>query len=390
MNIEEKKHYYFYCCIENDLLINAGISQIIKLTNPKSFNTLLVTSHPRIINKFSKYSQYFDDVIQLPFCSFSKNIFYELRKANKLIKSLKNIEFNNNSILFMFDIYDFADLIVYKKIKENRNTKTAIVTAFERDELNPKSRTIVLKGTILKSFYSLLFTRKLFYEYKTKDSQYDGINYFLAKPDIQICINNSNYRTKAKAIYKEIPSPSVLLNSNNFNNIIEGNDAIIIFIESSVVSRLRDYWNILNKIINKLKINNNNIYIKDHPNSKITNYTELIGNDIKIIDSKVPAEELFIKHSENISSVFAHGSTALITASWFGIKGYDLTSLFSFSKSMINRFNKFLELGDNISLIDNINKLDNIKKGKTNPKIDKNHIISKWAEVVKSIDKIKQ
>lgn len=359
------KNFFFLASIESDLLILSTISLLIKDISPNSETILILPGLPRVLEKKNDYSVFFDKIIEIDVLNFSMNPvaivsnFYKIKKMFLALKSYKE------SLFFLFDIYNLNELAVYSFIQKNRNAKMVTVSAFEGDEIDFNNLQLVIKGTFTKSLYSLLLVKKLFYEYRIKNSSNSGINYFKAQTFLQLCIKKSKFRNSFKKYYGALPYPPSFLNTDTCNiftksNIIDPN-SVIIFFETQTSHWSEDYWKYLNELIDLLHMKRVNIYIKDHPNCKESYTQRVLNASVRMLPKEISAEILFLVNRGNILAVFAHGSTALVTASWLNIPSYDVSEYFSFSKSILRKLTQFLRLGENIVKIFNIGQIEKLE-----------------------------
>ena len=391
----QPKDVYFFCCIGGDLLISAGISKILKELDPNLNTTLLLPAHPRVFGKMHDYYIFFDQVIELPFCSFNINPLKTVPKVLEFKKSLSHIPFPDKSLFFIFDVYELADLIFYNtiyKLKDGKGFKISLITAFDNDEVSPKNRDIVIGGTILKSMYSLLFTKTLFYEFKTKQSNFAGINYYKTRCDLQICINDSKFHSFPLKIEKNISYPPNIFLEETVNVVpflkIFKEEVIIFLVDSFAAATSTNYWEITNEIILHLSVLGYQIYAKDHPSAPKSNLKQGIGNiKVRFLDSNLNLEEIFIGNKENIKAVLGYGSTALITASWLGIQAINLSELYMFSEILKKRFKNFMDLGSGILTPQVLADVDDLEKMlKADNLISNKNLTIEWARIMSRLN----
>jgi hypothetical protein len=357
------KNVYFFCCTGGDALICSGISKIIKDLDYEYKTTLLLPAHPRVKGKSDSLSIFFDDIIELPFCYFSSNPFLTLKEAFSFRKSILDIRFPDKSLFFMFDVYELAELIFYDTIYNLQNQrKITILSAFDGGELNKKNRKILLKGTILKSFYSIILTQNLFYEFKTKNSNFAGLNFYDTKCDLQICINRSQYVSDPIKLIRNVSYPPNIFINNHlyldyFLKLFEREKVIILLVESIYAAGSKDYWIITNTIIDNLLLSGYKVFIKDHPSAKLNFEVNINSKFVYILDNKLNLEEIFIGNRDNIVAVLGYGSTALITASWLGICSINLSELYHFDGYIKARFKNFVSLGSDVVTLSSLSDI---------------------------------
>lgn len=389
--------YYFFCCIEGDLLIHAGISQIIKKIDPFLKTTILFPKHSRIENKVEKYKIFFDEVIHLPFCHFDTNLFKGIKRANYFKDVLNNISFQDRSIFFMFDVYEFVELLFYHRVQELRKTKRcklAIVSAFDAGEALPDKRSLVIGGTVFKSFYSLLYGQKMFYEYKTKKTSMSGIHYYDTVCDANLALGNSWAHSDSKQNIKNLLYPPIMLQDDikglYFNTKdINAGKFFLVLVDTEIIShQIKDYWKKMKILTEYLSSHYPyKIVVKDHPGMISDAATHLKNKNILIFDMHVNAEELYLNAKENIIAVLGYGSTALLTASYFGITAVNISEYLGFDENIIKRFKIFMKLSGNeiieIKNLDDLISIDfNRSSGRTSSQKD---VLNSWGPVLTAL-----
>lgn len=368
------KNYYFVSNIEGDFLICVGISQIIKSIVPDAKTFMIMPEHPRVKDKMKNYYTNFDDVLILTFVNWNKNLFNGIKKCNLFLKEFRKINISNKSNIFMFDIYELSEMLIYSElVKKRSKTKIKIncISAFESGESNKKNTSLVWINSIFHSFYSLIYTKKIFREYKTKKTSASGLRFFKANWDRMLCINEAlANRSKFKQIYKKLIYPPNFINIDNINDfskskdIITG-DSILILVASDIpeIATLKPeyYWGQINKLIEYLSIRfEYPIYVKNHPGFPGDSQKWIKNKNVLFIDKEVFAEELYLLHRNNIMGVFAYGSTGLLTASWLGIKSFNIDEYIGIKGELLSRFKKFMSLSKYIINIINLYDLDKI------------------------------
>ena len=131
---------------------------------------------------------------------------------------------------------------------------------------------------------------------------------------------------------------------------------LLILVSSMHGQRHKNYWNDVRNIIKNLP-KNITIFIKDHPQAISKAQHELAGFQLDFSAKKQNMELFVLKH--NITTIFGHGSTGLITASWMGLCVYDFTNIpslyndwrktyFNSKKVLINNREKIFNNWSNI------------------------------------------
>jgi len=400
--MKTKQHYFFTSCIEGDLLICAGISKILREKSKNVITTLLMPEHPRVKNKMSDYYKYFDEVILLPFCQPMRNIYRGIKTCLFLIRKLKQIVVPQNSIFLMFCIYDLSEMLIYSFMTAKRDStiKRISISAFESGESQPNNVTILLKNTILLSFYSLLFSRKLFFVYKTRNSSAVGIHYFPTTWDIELCFGNSEKtRSEASSVLYNVPYPvlplvSKFLEGDNDEQLIK-EESFVILVDSLLPNYMdilpEFYWAQVNNLINYLENNfSYKIVLKNHPQYGHDTEKWISSKNVNYINYNISAEDIYLRYLQKIKGIFGCGTTGLITASWLGINSYHVRFLCK-EGSFMERLNKFMRIGSDIVHIGNLNELRKISVRDDTVDIKRvsSQISKRWSEIVDIINRKK-
>lgn len=358
------KYFVFLASIEGDLIIMAGMSSVLKKSFPERQNILLLPKYPRVYARAVDYEAYFDKIIEVDAMDFSANplqLLFNIGKIRKLFQTLLPYQ---ESTFILFDIYNMVELAVYSFIRKNKKAHMVTVTAFEEDDIHSKNYECVLKGSIIKSIYSLFFIKKLFIEHRIKQTQNDGINYLQAHCHIQLCINNANYRNTHDKIFYKLPYTALFLTENTspaFSKykIVEPR-SVILFVESQISHWTDNYWDKTNTLIEVLEKKGVHVCVKDHPNCRQSDVHLLQSKNIQVIQKEVSAELLYITNVQNILGVIGHGSTSLITASWLMIPSYDTSQYYGFKNNILERMSQFLKQRQDIVKITYLNDFEKL------------------------------
>ena len=362
---KEATHYFFLCNIENDLLICAGISNVIKKMSSESQCHLLLPEHPRVKNKMEKYYEYFDEVIILPHCFVTKNIIRGIYDCNEFLSQFRQIIIPESSVFFMFNIYELTELLIYNEIRKpdsKTRIKRVVISAFENGESDPENVRLEYKKSIFYSIYSLLFCHNFFRVYKTRNTNATGIHYYPAKWHFQLCIEGSKEaRTNSINNIMGLPYPASFLKPKNQTVLLEGN-SLLILVDStipkiaSIPKKL--YFDRVNALIEFLLKNyKNQIYVKDHPGFHSESEKWIRSEDVRHIDKEITVEELCLNNKDNLIAVFGSGSTGLITASWMGVKAFEMSEYFGIQGIFLERWGNFMSIGSGIKNISNLNDI---------------------------------
>lgn len=348
------KSFVFLASIEGDLLILAGISSLLKTIFPQNKNVLLLPKFPRVYPRINDYKSFFDEIIDVDAVFFGLHPTMVFNNISKIRKLYKRLAPYRKSVYFLFDIYNLVELAVYSFIKKNKDAQMITVTAFE-EHIDINNLECLLRRTIIKSIYSILLTRQMFFEFRIRNTENEGINYLRAYTQIQLCINNSGCRNKYKKSFEKLPYPASFIMNNRSGHLAKYEFiepySVILFVDSQVSHWIDDYWHKIDKFLEILEMKGISIYVKDHPNCTRSGANLLKSEKIRIIPKEITAELIFISNAHNIVGVFGHGSTSLITASWLGIPAFDIGEYMEFDRNLLKKWVQFLKLGRGITRI---------------------------------------
>lgn len=363
-----KREVYFFCCIGGDLLICSGISKLLKIVNPNIRTIVLLPNHPRLNNFNNNYLELFDEVIKLPFCDRHKNPIKLYNQTNQFCNELKKSIKQKDAYFFMFDVYEWVELLFYNvvsNLRKNNNAKLLTITAFNGGEFDKDKVSLKLFKTIYKSIHSLIFTNQIYYEYKTKGSNFDGLNFVKTYSDFQLSIQNSSFTSKSNLIFKNLFYPPLIFKlhdklNNYFNKKLDFTyNSVVILLESQYLGSNSNYWEVTNEIILQIQKQGFKVLLKNHPSASNDCLGEIRSTDVFYLDNKLSFEEIVLSNSTSIQAVLGYGSTALITSSWLGVCCLDITNVYSLPQAINNRFADFIALGSNIQ---NCESIEDIKK----------------------------
>jgi len=388
----------FFCVIEGDLMIFSSISKLIKTNNSILNIKLIVPSHPRIANNIvEKYTSYFDEVIRLPQVNISKNIIRSIKEIIDYRKELKKINTETVSFVFIFDLYKLSEILFYSYIRKLQKKKInfpklVTITPYLSNPFKNKRAKLLLYESIIASFYSFFFANgKIIRRYKIRGTKLTGFLKFSQKVDYQLNLENSSHRTIAGKVIKNLSYPVPLLDTNEKFDLFDASKPSIFVLVSTLHGNINPhYWAVMQEFFNAINqyANNFNILIKDHPGteSKLFRYVKKLES-YYLLDSKISAEVFYLNEKLNVKYVFGYGSTAILTASWMGIKSFDYTHMLNYNNFMLDYYDDFLRLGNDITQLKSIKELQKIHI--SNYKIDfeerKKIITEGWLKTLKTL-----
>lgn len=374
-------------------MIQASIAFVLRQQSPESKLFLILPEHPRVKgDKMKCYFKYFDEIVRLPYESvypsyrhFTK-CYFNGKRFKKALETKINPE--EGALLFLFDLFKFHDLILLDFFKK-RNIQTNVISAFVGEQFNIDKLKLLMSPTLIFTCHSLLLGLKtIFKVYARRNTSFKG--YHIAKTKVNNIITIEGAKTLLTSTDKELrclPYPVPLLFSGNTNfGSKRQRKNILILVSTIQGERFSNYWTNIKDILNHFKQFNVEVYIKDHP-GVVSKAGEKLNNcEFQLIDNKINAEIIYNSRDYNIETVIGSGSTALITASWIGLKVIDISSILGYSNSTISYYNDFLGLGNNINKIKNV---DNIKVIFNSKNADiqnsKEDIIKQWNKSLSQI-----
>ena len=384
------KTCYFFCTIEGDLLIFSSICKLLKAYNRDIKAILILPTHNRITdNIINKYETQFDTLIRLPSASMSSNLFKGIKYNINYIKSLKEIALEKKSLVFVFDLYKMSEILFYTYVKKiskvkNNSIKIVTVTPYLSNPFSKNRAKILFFKTIVSSFYSIIFANmKLILRFRIKGTKLKGFLKFKQETDYQINIGKSKNRTISDNLIKNIAYPISVFDFNEVITFANNKPSIIVLVSTLQGNRDPKYWDGVKSLFNKLKERKDdfNILIKDHPavDSKFFEYIKK-DSSFFMLDSTISSEVFYLNKDLDIKYVFGYGSTAMLTASWLGIKCYDYTNILHFNDCMKDYYNDFLKLGNDIIFIKKLNQISNIQLNNYNINFEKrnNRVRDSW------------
>jgi len=350
-------NFYFYCCIEGDLIILSSFSILLKEFNPKISTYLIIPRHPRIVDRFHIYKIFFDKIYLTKFVSFRNNFILGFLEISMLIKTLKNIFKNEKGVFVNITPYELNDIIIDHYVDKIRLTKITI-SAFDRNERISQFLQLCYLATLKKTIYSLFFTQKLYAEYKSQKHFSRGVINYKSKAEYVLKIGNSVPRTSSR-LTVSIDYP---LKYNSHMKELNNIPIIIILMTQYSLSKNIESYNLFIDFIDTLqKKFIGKIYLKDHPLSKNADYLNFEKmKNIQIIDNKESIEYFYAKFQDCIIAVFGQSSTGLITASYLDIPAYNISNLLGNNFREHSQSRIHMQLSDNIIYINSIHELSNL------------------------------
>lgn len=265
------------------------------------------------------------------------------------------------------------------------------VSAFEGNEFEKSRRAIVFSGTVIQSMVSLTLLKKIFWEYRTKRTEYRWLRFMRVKVDYQICIMRSKHRNYYDRIFTGLPYPPILFLTDKIDDmpsLIDHSRSILLLLNSQLETHLEKYHEKIQKLVETIHsiLPDYHIYLKDHPNyrGKKLSYAGL--EYLTVINSSIAAEQIYIKDKDKIGLVIGYGTTSLITASWFGLMAVHISEYLGFSAPVTFRYNEFISFGENIMNMKDLRQLRTIAlKNARNVVLSEHEIISQWQDCLKYI-----
>jgi hypothetical protein len=358
------RRYYFYCLIEGDLMILAGISRLLKEKNQKNVCHLILPEHPRTAGgKMSQYYEYFDVIVCLPYEALGpswRSTFKFPGIAGRFEKILKKeVAPRSGDSIFMMDVFKFQDLQVLNYFARS-GVQINIVSAFVGEQFDCRKLQLLWLPTLQFSFYSLFYGggRILTYS-KRRESKMTGYYRLMAQVDNIFTIENAQPILSAGngGMHRSLPYPVLFLGKAGSHCEVGGaahcpkpaeRRNVLMLVSTVHSKRWSNYWNNIRRILDSVDFNSSTLYVKDHPGVESEAGVHLSGYDFQLINNRINAERLYFDPVYDIGIVLGYGSTSLITATWLGIKAIDYTPLMNYPEKDVEYYSDFLSLGKGI------------------------------------------
>lgn len=342
----------------------SGISQIIHDSFADAKTILLLTCHPRTKNKKSEYYHFFNKVHQLPYCDTGRSFVKGYRDCYRYLKAVQKCEISPKSIVFCCEMNYLVHILLWKSIRKKYAKKDVLLVSCNPYVDIKNGSVLNKKATALMNLYSLPLARIPVRLYMDRETKFNLGRRLTNLQDVSIFIEHAADSNGCVA-FNNLPFPAEFLNPTCFENskIQVENNTVLLLLDSTVSeygfceeSHYLDTANNLAKLI----VHNNPqcpLYIKLHPESS-DSYLDKIQVPAKVIDKNYSAEEIYLANKTKIKAVYSTASTAILTASWLGIRGFNCSELFKYKPSLLKVFNKYMSSGKNVT---NISGYEDVK-----------------------------
>lgn len=362
---ELNRTFYFLPLTEFEFLLMAGLSQVVK-NNTGGKTVLLHTSHPRIKDKMQEYYGQFDEVMQLPYCRYRRNLFRGYQDFKTTWSRISQLTFDSDRVLFNSSGRQLINMMVLHHFKKMRGQTKSVFAQLLPYPENKNEMVVSIPKSALMNAYSLLLRRMVFYHYEVEQPSYYG---YISRPDwdARLYVEHDGTPVSEKFFQR---APSTLEFIDRSKASLEkcaqlDKPGVLVLVDSMVPDQhglsQEHYWDVIRDLVDYIKQNFElKIYIKMHPNSDIG---ELDKYSVRatVLDPQIAAEEYYISGRENLLAVFSTASTALLTAQWLGIAAFSICEMVGYSGAIYQRFLTYLAPCSGIVHLKRMEDLNTIK-----------------------------
>ena len=373
-------HIYFYCNHPYPLEIFHAISLNIRQYNQDIKQHIIFSKHVYFEKiDYADYLNVFDSVDFVPYITYNRNVFKDLKKWAEFKRNLKKCKIENDSVAFTISYSDLGTNIFCRYVKEkSKNTKLIHFTIYGNflnvanarfnrirtffDSIN----VVLLKGYFLKTYVD---SRNVLVDKIYFNDPHDKI--------FQLSSNAINNK------YETIPYPVVKQNEISLDNskmvIFYGN---LGFLDWYQQVDPEIYYASVNKYLKKMvdiyKDKGVKLYYKPHPVDGDVIPKELDLEHFEIFPEKLTAETIYSKYFYRIVATYTVTSLACITSTHFGIPSYVLSDDCGIPEEIKMRFKDQYQTANQDYFIEvsNVNDIASIDNKKTDVNI--NEIRAIW------------
>lgn len=376
-----------------DLLLYKNMVMMIRSVRPCMPVLLLKVNH-RYYQTFSLkvYRKYFDEVIELPFITYEKNLLRGMKELKIFKEKLKELGLYLNQFQLVDVVIAHSAWLPTNLLLSFLSTHPRINQILRWDFGNTSYAQT--KRDIIKTLYCRMYG--IFAKsYKvdalsTRGGKFIDFVYAQHIPGKPLHFIHPLANPSPKKAY-ELPYP--LIRTSQSPKEKEG-DIVVVFGDSDIVN-FSEYFVDIQELKRKLtscfqaiRAHHKHalIYYKPHPadNGKHMPGRENLG--YYTFESGMNTQEILDSFHTRIKAVYTVHSTSVLFSSFFGIPSYTLYK-FLYNDSGIKRFDKFFAKSSstsslifNVSHLDEIGKIDALKK--TPHYVDLAHIDKRYLRIL--------
>jgi len=281
---------------------------------------------------------------------YSKRLYKELKKSNKLKNILSSLKINAFDTFVTQPIYTLNNFILYKAFR----SKKSKIISYALNSVKLKNNNMINLNLFLSlkhSIYTLLYSRKIVFFFNLKNTKHNFV-FTNTKSNIHIDFGrsikneliNSNYNLK----FDKLSTESQIENySNKVLVLIRSHSSNLLFGISEETYLLR-----IKKIIQFLKSKSFSVIVKNHPSSIISK--KLIAQKLNIginsvIDSKEDLESYLLIRKNEFTYFLTEDSNVAHTLNLFNLNYSTINELIrkdSSNFSLVFGLNRLLDLND--------------------------------------------
>ena len=335
------KKVFFIVQNNSELLVAKGFISNLK-DYIHEFNIFLVESF-RIKNE--EVEKISNNITKVNFIPYTKNIFKILRLKRKLVRILSKLNITKNDILFSPSLHDLANIMIFKKFKEN-NAKT-LIYSFNGTNFKEKNYALDLKKTIEYSLSTIVLSNVICLIYRYKDTVF-RVPFVKLYPSALIDIGISEIKNAIPhENYFRINSLYYHLDNINYDRVQINKKKVVLFINTNKHMELTGlsldkYLSKLKEVIFILKNKNYKVIIKDHPSSILKDNDlkkKLEINTSEHLSKNENSESYLLNNRKNILLVFSAPSNLLLTCKLLSLDSYLIKDIYNVKNEIYNKLN---------------------------------------------------
>lgn len=375
--------FYFHAIRAVDVVISAACAKIIRGINKDIRLVLIISRFPQFDYASVGTVGCFDEVHELPYCDYNKNVFAGLRDAWRHYAKLAGLTYSSNSVFFVFDDSEVACLNIYKLVASLRKKGTDVKLVHLVYVINPmsygddKGSRLAIFRSVFTSVYSMLTIGRLsLCKLVDKIGAFDrGFDFsFFDKEVFFFCKSPRGYESE----FDDMPVPFCALESGGFKLPLVLADDSVVFLSDRLrgcVPDLGKWSDLTNAILKSLRsaYGRATIYIKVHPTDSMADYENVDLSGVEMIDRKESLEKILALNRGKVKAVYSFLSTGLFASASLGIPSYSLYPLLNPGAELADFFERIL-MRNNLKLtkLNNLNEIRELPRSAvSDPGLDK-------------------
>jgi hypothetical protein len=348
---------------ELEYWILLGICQAARKELPGSVHILLKLDHPRLRDRFAKLSSLsYDRVIDLPFFDFSSSVIETHRKVQDLDDRLQSIGIPPKAVFLACGWSELTHWVIIRSSRRCSGDDHFLVSVHAVMDIVGEHSRLCLFGSMVKSLYSVLLLKGLARVYRDQNTGAYVGNKLPKRFDLRVNIGHSTVPSQGETVANGFPFPDIEIERSSATDggVALPEDGVILLLldgswPSHGVCSSEDYWAGANQLIDILEETHEfPVFVKLHPGNPRRYLDLLRSSNVNVIDSKTSAEELYLLHRARIRAVMSCLSTALVTASIYGIPAFDCSVLMAMNAGYLENVKAYYGNALNIGFLSSL------------------------------------